>query len=261
MAEVTLTFCDIEGVGYSEVAITRRLHRSGESEYFINKKSVRLKDIIDFFFGFGGEAKTLSPYSNRAKSIRSSTTRLWSGAISLKTQPRILRFLIRKKEAIRKLEQVDLNLSRVKDIHSEVEKQIELLEQQSVKAKEFNQKKGEFERLEKGILAGKWHLNSQKLVEIEKAGAALDCEGLNLFLNEQRELLKGVKGSLDELRVMLGEKMQGMNDFKREIALVDQKLQTNKARLLEISQNVKKWSLSVEEMGKISLQRVKKKRS
>ena len=68
----------------------------------------------------------------------------------------ILRFLQRKKEALKRLEQADLNLSRVQDIHLEVEKQIQTLESQAKKARVFKEQKAELEQLEKASYVLRW---------------------------------------------------------------------------------------------------------
>ncbi len=250
-AEVTLTFTDIDKpMSFSEVAVTRRLHRSGESEYFINKKSVRLKDIYDFFLdsGVGKDAFAIFEQGKIDQIINHSPL---ERRYIFEDAAGILRFLIRKKEAIRKLEQVDLNLSRVKDIHAEVEKQILVLEGQAVKAREYKEKKAQFEALEKGILSAKWHANFQKLGEIEKARGALECDKLVKELELEGDLLKNVKVSLEEMRRALQAKNQSVHDFKREIALIEQQLQSHKSRLQEMLLNEKKWLRNVEEMAKL----------
>ena len=121
-AEVSITLSDIGGrlpVDYDEIEITRRLHRSGESEYFINRHLVRLKDVQTLFLdsGMGKGAYSIFEQGEIDKVINLSPL---ERRYIFEEAAGILRFLQRKREALRKLEQSDLNISRVKDIHQEV---------------------------------------------------------------------------------------------------------------------------------------------
>lgn len=251
MAEVTLLFTDIEkALSFSEVAITRRLHRSGESEYFINKKSVRLKDVYDFFLdsGVGKDAFAIFEQGKIDQVINNSPL---ERRYIFEDAAGILRFLIRKKEALRKLEQVELNLARVKDIHMEVERQIAALEEQAVKASEFKEKKAQFEELEKGILSTKWHGHVRKLGEIDQAKQGVNCEKQTLELQQLEGQLKEIKAILSQMRDNLQGKTQVINDLKRDFALIQQQLESNHNRLQEMVANEKKWLQSIDELGKL----------
>ena len=150
-AEISLTLTDIQGalpIDYEEVTITRRLHRSGESEYLLNGNLVRLKDLHTLLLGSGIGRNAFSIFEQGKL----------DQVISYSPQERryifeeaagILRFLQRKKEALKKLEQADHNLARVQDIYLEVEKQISTLENQAKKARIFKEQKQELDLLEK----------------------------------------------------------------------------------------------------------------
>lgn len=153
-AEVTIHFTEIEGslpLDYEEIAVSRRLYRSGESEYFINKELVRLKDVHALFLDSGigknnfsffeqGKIDQLIQYSPEERRY------IFEEAAG------IVRFLQRKRETMRKLEDASLNLSRVADIQTEVEKQVANLEGQALAAAEYKEKRASLEAYEKELL-------------------------------------------------------------------------------------------------------------
>ena len=120
----------------SEVMVTRRYYRSGESEYYINRRSVRLKDVNELFMdtGLGREGYSIIGQGriDEILSVKSADRReVFEEAAG------ISRFRHRKEEAERKLERTDENLVRVNDKISELELQVEPLREQSEKAKKF----------------------------------------------------------------------------------------------------------------------------
>ena len=120
----------------SEVMVTRRYYRSGESEYYINRRSVRLKDINELFMdtGLGREGYSIIGQGkiDEILSVKSSDRReVFEEAAG------ISRYRHRKEEAERKLERTDENLVRINDKIAELELQVEPLREQSEKAKKF----------------------------------------------------------------------------------------------------------------------------
>lgn len=168
-AEVSLTLADVQGalpIDYEEITITRRLHRSGESEYLLNGNTVRLKDLQSLFLGSGVGRNAFSIFEQGKL----------DQVISYSPQERryifeeaagILRFLQRKKETLKRLEQADLNLSRVNDIHHEIDKQIQTLESQAKKAKIFKEQKGHLEQLEKASYVLRWQGFEKKQSDLQ----------------------------------------------------------------------------------------------
>ena len=138
-AEVSVTFDNTVGFGklecpYDEVVVTRRYYRAGESEYFINRKAVRLKDIYELFMNTGigregysiiGQGKIAEMVSRKSEERRS----IFEDASG------ISKFRYKKNEAERNLAATEDNMVRVMDIFAEVEAQIGPLEKESVKAK------------------------------------------------------------------------------------------------------------------------------
>ncbi len=158
MAEVTITFDQVEKklpTEYEEVEITRRLFRNGDSDYLINQKSCRLRDIQSLFWDTGVGKNTFSIFEQGKidQIIHYSPIerrRIFEEAAG------IARFKERKKEALAKLEQSQANLDRLADIHGEVKDQVETLERQAQTAQLFKQKQEEMVHLEKVALVTQW---------------------------------------------------------------------------------------------------------
>ncbi|MEN6309249.1 MAG: chromosome segregation protein SMC, partial [Anaerohalosphaeraceae bacterium] len=138
MAEVTLHFSDIRGLGLEqdELQISRRLFRSGESEYLINGKSSRLKDIKELFLdtGVGVSAYSIIEQGQIDQLLKSSTQ---ERRVIFEEAAGISKFKAHKKEALRKLERTEQNLLRLADIVNEVQKQLRSIKLQAGKARSF----------------------------------------------------------------------------------------------------------------------------
>lgn len=174
LAEVIIT---LEGNGgllptqYDEIAVGRRLYRSGESEYILNRSSVRLKDIQDLFLdsGMGKNAFSIFEQGKLDQVINFSPL---ERRFIFEEAAGISRFLQRKREALRRLEQTEQNLSRILDIHQEVKRQILVLEEQAKKATLYKENRAKFEMLDIAVLIAKWDDFQKKWEELEAAGNA-----------------------------------------------------------------------------------------
>jgi len=175
-AEVTLTFANEDRylpIEYKEVGITRRLYRSGESEYLINKNPVRLKDIEALFMGTGiGEATYSFIEQGKIEvflSYKPEDKRLIFDEAS-----GIVKYKESRRETLKKLEEADENLVRLDDIISEVKRQIRYLERQVEKTRKFKE-------------------CQVNLVEVEKKIAVLKFKGLEDKINGILEELNALK--------------------------------------------------------------------
>ncbi len=138
-AEVSVTFDNTEGFGhldcpYDEVTVTRRYFRAGESEYLINRKAVRLRDIYELFLNTGigrdgysiiGQGRIADMVSRKSEERRS----VFEDASG------IAKYRVKKNEAERKLDATESNLVRIRDIFAEVESQVGPLEREANKAR------------------------------------------------------------------------------------------------------------------------------
>jgi len=145
-AEVSLTFANesrMLPIEYDEVTITRRLFRSGESEYLLNKTTVRLKDIQELLMGTGIGAEAYS-FIQQGKVDLIVSARPEDRRVIFDEAAGITKYKSKKKEAMNKLKDTDDNLLRVNDIVTEVKRQIGSIERQANKARKY---KDEFEKL------------------------------------------------------------------------------------------------------------------
>lgn len=164
MAEVSITLTEIDGclpLPFEEVCITRRLQRNGTSEYFINGKNVRLKDVHDLFIGSGLGKNTLFIFEQgKMDEIIHYTP----------TERRIIfegvagtsRLMQKREEALKKIELLIGNLARIDDIIREVERQLAVSERQAVAALAYKKAKERLDFLEKERLAIKWRQLQQR---------------------------------------------------------------------------------------------------
>ena len=154
-AEVTLTFendndgidLPIEYKDYPEIAVTRRLHRSGESEYLINKTQVRLKDVTDLFLGTGVGTKAYS-IVEQGKIGLIVSAKAEDRRILIEEAAGITKFKSKKKQAEKKMELTQQNLLRVGDIVAEIERNLGTLKRQAAKAERFVAYRNEVEDLQ-----------------------------------------------------------------------------------------------------------------
>lgn len=141
MAEVSLTFDNAAGAlrtSASEVQITRRVYRDGEGEYLINGQPVRLKDIKDLFLGTGAGAGAYCIIEQgRVDALLQASTN--ERRAIFEEAAGISRFKARKVESLRRLERVEANLQRLRDILAEVENQLRSVRLQAAKAQRYQE--------------------------------------------------------------------------------------------------------------------------
>ena len=145
-AEVSLVFSNekrVLPIDYDEVTITRRVFRSGETEYLLNKTPVRLKDISELLMGTGIGTESYS-IIEQGKMDLILSSRPEDRRFVFEEASGITKYKSKKKEALRKLEQTEQNLLRINDIILEVKRQIGSIERQARKAERY---KEDFDRL------------------------------------------------------------------------------------------------------------------
>ena len=139
LAEVSMTFDNTDhrlATDYSEVELTRRTYRAGESEYFINRNQVRLRDIVELLMGTGLGPGSYSIVSQgQIDSIL--TSKPTDRRALFEETAGINKFLARKHESMRRLEQTEQNAIRINDLISEIERRIPELDTQVRRAKRY----------------------------------------------------------------------------------------------------------------------------
>lgn len=255
--EVSITFTDVAGelpLPYEELCVTRRLHRSGESEYFINRQSVRLKDIHSLFLGSGLGKNALSVFEQgKIDQVIHYTPQ--ERRLIFEEVAGISRLVQKRAEALRKLEQLDINLERVGDIVNEIARQIAVSEKQAAAAHVYKEAKQRCELLEKGRLVTKW-----QQIEQRRGETAQKEELQEEQLLAQNEQVKATQQAIFEKRQELPRwemALQASNEavFKASTAkqLCQQQLLTAKELLDELSNKQKKWQ---QELQHCALQRI-----
>ena len=197
MAEVTLVIDNtshILPIDYSEVAITRRMYRSGESEYLINKVPCRLRDIRELIMDTGigvdgysiiGQGKIADIVSNKPESRRE----IFEEAAG------IVKYRTKKEEAERKLASARGNLERVDDIVSEIEGRIGSLKEDSIKAAEYLALKEKSKSIEIGIV-----LKNVETIELKNEYMKDDLMELTDRIENEKEEKEAVDADVNENR-------------------------------------------------------------
>lgn len=180
--EVSLTLDNTDQqlpLDFNEITVTRRLHRNGDSEYFINKQACRLRDINELFMdtGIGREAYSIIG-QGRIEEILSTRSEDRRGIFEEASG--IVKFKSRKREAEKKLEQTENNLVRIFDLISELEDQIDPLREQSEKAQEYK-------RLREQLKSSEISLYVYQIEQIHAAWTEAN-EQLSLLQDEQLKL-------------------------------------------------------------------------
>src|SRR5438874_669106 len=165
LAEVTMTFDNSRRVlatEADEVQIGRRVYRSGEGEYLINGQACRLKDIKDLFLGSGaGTDAYCIIEQGRVDVLLQASTK--ERRTIFEEAAGVSRFRAKKTETLRRLERVDQNLHRLRDIVEEVDKQLRSVQLQAAKAQRYQEYSGRLKELRVGLGLQEYHELSEKL--------------------------------------------------------------------------------------------------
>ncbi len=258
-AEVSLTIDNSDGVlpcEYNEVTVTRRLYRSGESEYFINRTAVRLRDINEMFMdtGLGRDGYSIIGQGriDEILSAKSGDRReIFEEAAG------ISKFRHRKEESERKLASTEENLVRLRDILSEIETQVEPLRIQSEKAKKYLKIFDELRGLEVTVWTEnlkKTRENAQKYIsdyevvcsQFGAAQAALDS--LYAEVEALAEKMREKDVELSEARDAEKNEMNEISAITGEISTLEANVANNKHNIERVRAEMDDEALRADEM-------------
>lgn len=249
-AEVSITLSDIQGalpIEYEEVTVTRRLHRSGESEYFLNNQPVRLKDLHSLFLdsGIGKDSFSIFEQGKIDQVINYSPL---ERRYIFEEAAGILRFLQRKRETLRKLEQADSNIARVKDIHREVELQVEVLKEQAAKAKEFKELKAQIENQEKELLVSKLRQIDKKQADASQQEAEMlqALASLSEVISTLEQQKAAAKVDLEESEKAFKWKSEELFQVRSDKALKIREKSSAQEQLQSAVTKEKRWQQELE---------------
>jgi len=200
MAEVSLTLVECEdtlGTDFHEVTISRRVFRSGEGQYFINRRPCRLKDIQRLFMDTGIGTTSYS-LMEQGRIDRVLSSRPEDRRTIFEEASGITKYKADKKEAIRKLDHTEANLLRLADVIREVKRQIGSLQRQAGKARRYKAFREELRKLD--ILTTRERLKEadKQIAELEKDIAGLTGK-TNAAHREITELEESNAAAHDEL--------------------------------------------------------------
>lgn len=233
-SEVTITFENSSGkipIEYSEVAVTRRMFRSGESEYYINKNSCRLKDVRELFMDTGvgkegysiiGQGKIDEILSNKPEDRRNIFEEA-AGIIKYKT---------RKQEAIRKLEKTEANLTRIGDLLHEIRKQKDQLKEEAERAGEFQRLFSQLRDLDVAMASRELRRMSSSLEKLdtkenelyeEKNILDLDSKAIEDSFGGVKSSLENAEKKIENKRSLKLENFQKNEGIKNKIKLLQER--------------------------------------
>lgn len=262
MAEVSMTFINNKGLlptEYSEVTISRRLYRSGESEYLINGTTCRLKDIMELFMDTGMSSDAYSVIELKMveeilTNKNNDRRRLFEEAAG------VTRYKEKRKKTLRKLDSTEEDLQRVEDLVIEIRKKVRSLERQAEKARKAKNYRQELTRLDKAF-------NKQKYENIQEELGPLK-ERIKNAEKEKKEILAKIERleeDEEKVRKALNEKERNEADAQRrvsqltstvreaetELQITREKINTEKNIIEQYTNDIEQAEQDLEELRKL----------
>jgi len=273
MAEVSLTLSNEDGTApkeyaeYSEITVTRRLYRSGESEYLINKIPCRLRDVTDLFLdtGIGVNGYSIVEQGRVGNIINANPQ---DRRFLIEEAAGIAKYKERKRLALMKMEATQQNLVRIQDIIAEVKRQTVSLERQVKRAEEYKGIRKEVKEIEIRLAlqeyaelseqadAARGYLKALREREMDVSGQVAQketlIEGMKLRGMEEEERFRSIQQEVFEL----ARKIQRMEDevefFRRERGSL-QRQETQ--RIEEVRGRLRNWREARRELGSLEQSR------
>jgi chromosome segregation protein len=234
LAEVTMTFDNSRralGFDADEVQITRRVYRDGTGEYLINNQMARLKDIKEMFLGSGaGHGAYSIIEQGRVDALLQASTK--DRRTIFEEAAGISRFKARKLETLRKLENVDQNLARARDIIAEVDKQLRRVRLEASKAQRFQEYTARLRELRVGAGLREFGQFSRRLADetaaLEELRSRLGASQVEAAASEAAA--RRLEEALAELDATIEESSGRLADARRRIAAGDAHLASEAAK-------------------------------
>ena len=254
-------------IEYSEVTVTRKIYRSGETGYFINKVPCRLKDILELFMDTGigkdgysiiGQGKIDEILSNKSEDRR----HIFEEAAG------IVKYRTRKQESEKKLEQTKLNLLRINDILAEIEANIEPLKLQSDKAKQFLDLREELKSIEVGLFIYNINTYKEKLEQLvkdediitsQKEAEDSKMEALQASKEELRQVVDDITAQIENMQNIGFESSNKIEKINSEIGISNERIQNNTANKQRLEAEILEVKNRIEELKEEQKQKLEKK--
>jgi chromosome segregation protein len=252
MAEVSLTIVNDRGLlpsEYSEVTITRRIYRSGESEYLLNKNVCRYKDIVNLFMDTG--------LSSNAYSV--IELKMVEAVIGNKADERramfeeaagISKFKLRKRLSLKKLEEVRNDLTRVDDILSEVQRKVSSLERQAKRADKYHQLRNELREKELDLAQHEYafYHNKKQAILVDREFDLREKERLENEINTLDEQISDDRFTLEEFEEKISNFKDEIANTTEKIFKIEQSISINEERKKSIINNKTRIEGEIEEL-------------
>lgn len=252
MAEVSLTIQNTKGIlptEYTDITISRRIFRSGESEYLLNKNICRLKDITNLFMdtGIGANAYSVielkmveTILSNKAEERRT----MFEEAAGVN------KYKLRRRLSLKKLDDVKADLTRVNDIVSEVEKKVNSLERQAKKADRYNNLSSRLRELELDLAERELALFELQTSQAKSAKEEYFQQKIKMEsgIAEAEDELKAHKDKLAVIESELKQKRAELSAHTEKIYHTQNTLSLNKERINSLESNIERFNNEIEEL-------------
>jgi len=235
MSEVELTIENNRGIlptEYSEVTIGRRLFRDGKSEYLMNGTQCRLKDITDLFMdtGMGADAYSVIELKMIDELLSGSTEdrrRMFEEAAG------ITRYKMRRKQALRKLDNTQTDLNRIRDLTDEISTQVDRLKRQAEKAKQYNEAEYELHRLELLLAQVEIRRLREKQADLQekRQTQAERAEALQTEEETAEERLTELRSTLEERETTLQERREALQEHRSRVSELEAEQRLQRERL------------------------------
>ncbi len=255
--EISLTLSEVpEGLRVAsvpnladEIKVTRCYHRSGDSEFYINQIPCRLKDITDLFLDIGISPKVLTVieqgHIQDMISSKPEERRIW-----IEEAAGVLKFKVRKAEALRKLDHSGQNLDRISDIVQELGRQVESLKRQANKAERYKKFQGEIKELSLGLFSQKIRGLKVQFEELEEAykekvEQKTQWSARSSTLENQ---ISQMKVEIDELTRSLNEKRETLHELTAEISRSEHNIELRNSQIQQAQSDIETAAQEIQQM-------------
>ncbi|MCX7956420.1 MAG: AAA family ATPase [Endomicrobia bacterium] len=241
-------------IDYEEVAITRKIYRTGETEYFINKVPCRLKDIKELILdtGLSSDGYGIIP-QGKVEFVVSAKPE--ERRLLFEETAGIAKYKVKREEALRKLERVKLDMARVEDILAYLKDQMTSLEQAVKKAKNYQKYKEELQMLECAYIVRQNEEFLSKLNEKEKEYIDLSSQYTSLIteITQNDTAIVNVKIEIDGIEKKFLEEKDKQAEIEKNISITTQKIETSTTNVNRTENNIIKINTEIKDIeNKIS---------
>lgn len=250
--EVTITFDNqkrIFPIDYEEISVTRKIYRSGETEYFINRTPCRLKDIKDLILdtGLSSDGYSIIP-QGKVEFVVSAKPE--ERRLLFEETAGIAKYKVKREEALRKLERVKLDMARVDDILAYLKEQMASLEQAVKKAKNYQKYKQELQMLECANAVRQIELIESELQQAESLYQELVSQYTPLAteITTKESFIAEVKLKIIELEKEFIKLKDDLALVETQISLSTQKIENYKNEIKKSEDSIEKFNFEIKDL-------------